>query len=246
MKQNHWTRRSFMAAPLLTTACASGPANGPVTGAVSLPLAGGAAPVRGWLTLPRGYDPASARAWPLVVFLHGSGERGHDLQRVQYNGPPRLAAAGREYPFVLFSPQLDEEGDDAAWPPERLHAVLAVLLQRWHIDPDRVTATGLSLGGHGVWHWAAAYPHDLAAIAPICGAGKPAQVCRARQVPVRAYHGDADTVVPLARQQASIDALRACGGQADFIVYPGVGHAAWLPAYDDPELVPWLLKQTRR
>ena len=79
----------------------------------------------------------------------------------------------------------------------------------------------------------------------VCGRGDPAEVCRARSVPVRAYHGSADTVVPLAAQQACVDALRACGGSVDFTIYPGVGHDAWTPAYQDPALVPWLMARTR-
>ena len=118
--------------------------------------------------------------------------------------------------------------------------------QRCRIDTNRVLATGLSLGGHGVWNWAAAYPGDLAGIAPVCGFGSPAQVCQARTVPVRAYHGETDDVVPVAAQQACVDALRTCGGRADFIVFPGVGHGAWDPAYQDPALVPWLMKQDRQ
>ena len=94
--------------------------------------------------------------------------------------------------------------------------------------------------------WATAFPGDLAAIAPVCGFGDPDDVCRAQHVPVRAYHGEADTVVPLAGQQACVDALRACGGTVEFITYPGVGHDAWNPAYDDPKLMPWLLAQVRR
>ena len=86
----------------------------------------------------------------------------------------------------------------------------------------------------------------IEAIAPVCGFGDPDDVCRLRNVPVRAYHGAADIVVPLARQQECVDALRACGGTAEFIVFPGVGHDAWNPAYDDPALVPWLMAQVRR
>jgi predicted peptidase len=96
-----------------------------------------------------------------------------------------------------------------------------------------------------VWRWASAHPDDLAGIAPVCGYGDPALVCRARQVPVRAYHGDADTVVPLAAQQACVDALRACGGEVTFTIYPGVGHGAWVPAYEDAGLVPWLMARVR-
>lgn len=209
----------------------------------TLVIPGRRLPLRAWVALPPGYDAAPAATWPLVVFLHGSGERGDDLQRVLQHGLPRHAAAGREYPFVLLAPQLDA---GQRWNPTHLHAMLDVAGARWRIDRDRVGCTGLSLGGHGTWHWAAQHPGDLAAIAPVCGFGDPASVCRARHVPVRAYHGDADRVVPIARQQACVDALRACGGDVTFTVYPGVGHDAWVPAYDDAGLVPWLLQQRRR
>jgi predicted peptidase len=207
----------------------------------ALSVPGQAPLVRLWLYLPRGYGTADAR-WPLVLFLHGSGERGEDLQRVKVHGPPKHAAQGADFPFVLASPQLPE---GRAWDSGELHALRQALLERLPLDPRRVTATGLSLGGHGVWDWASAYPADLAGIAPVCGHGTPARVCTARRVPVRAYHGAADTVVPLAAQQACVDALRACGGEVQFTVYPGVGHDAWNPAYEDPGLVPWLMAQRR-
>ena len=242
----HITRRAVLATPLLMTACQLTPTPNPQgpqgpqldQQAVAFDLPGHSRPVRTWVALPEGYA-AGTQAWPLVVFLHGSGERGSDLDRVKFHGPPKHVAAGRRYPFILCSPQLDA----GSWKPDTLHALRAALQARYRVDPQGITATGLSLGGHGVWHWAAAYPADLAAIAPVCGFGNPARVCQARQVPVRAYHGSADDVVPLARQQACVDALRACGGQAEFIVYPDVGHNAWDPAYEDAALVPWLMAQ---
>lgn len=238
-------RRTLLAVPLLMNACVHAPIASQAKGqrVVTLPMAGVPMElVRMWLHLPRGY-PASARAWPLVVFLHGSGERGTELERVKAHGPPKLVERGANYPFILVSPQLDE---GRRWESVPLHGLL-LALQRWlRIDPDRVCATGLSLGGHGVWDWATAYPRDLAAIAPVCGFGEAEDVCRMQRVPVRAYHGAADSVVPLARQQECVDALRACGGTADLIVFPGVGHDAWNPAYDDPALVPWLMAQARR
>jgi predicted peptidase len=236
-------RRLALASPLLMTACSTpGPAalqEGQQRH--DFILAGPAAPVRSWLYLPKGYLSGSA-AWPLVIFLHGSGERGDDLERVKVHGPPKLAARGVDYPFMLVSPQLEA---GARWNPTRLHELLVAVKASLRIDPIRITATGLSLGGHGVWNWAAAYPGDLAGIAPVCGYGDPAAVCRARNVPVRAYHGDADPVVPLARQQACVDALRACGGEVSFTIYPGIGHDAWNPAYEDPALVPWLMARQR-
>jgi predicted peptidase len=244
------TRRTALSTlPVLLSACAHLDTPGWIEGqqAISLTLPGEPASERLWLSLPRGYlasaqQSQQSQAWPLVVFLHGSGERGEDLEAVKVHGPPKHAAQGRDYPFILASPQL---AAGQRWSPERLHKLVAALRERLRIDADRVLATGLSLGGMGVWDWAAAYPDELAAIAPVCGFGDPAAVCRARLVPVRAYHGDADTVVPIAKQQACVDALRACGGRADFIVYPGEGHGSWNPAYDDAELVPWLMQQSR-
>jgi predicted peptidase len=197
---------------------------------------------RFWIWLPREYAQRSER-WPLVIFLHGSGERGTDLQKVKVHGPPKLVAAGAAWPAVLVSPQCE---DGQRWDPERLHRLLIALKARLHVDAQRCVGTGLSMGGFGMWHWACAYPRDLAAIAPVCGFGDPARVAAMRAVPVRAYHGDQDPVVPLAPHVACIEALRAAGGTASLTVYPGVGHDSWTPAYNDPGLLPWLLshKQT--
>jgi predicted peptidase len=245
------TRRAVLTAPLVLSACAgmTPPQSRLVSPegqhALSLSVPGRSTPLQMWLYLPPGYH-ASTQDWPLLMFLHGSGERGNDINTVRYNGPPRLVREGRHYPCILCSPQLDPNPDeDAEWDVTVLHRLLGVLRQRLRVDPRRITATGLSLGGIGVWTWAATYPEDLAGIAPVCGFGPEQGLCRAQPVPVRAYHGADDDVVPLARDQASVDALRACGGQVSLTVYRGVGHAAWIPAYEDPELVPWLMRQVR-
>jgi predicted peptidase len=237
------SRRLALTSPLFMTACAHTDALPLTEGqhAQAFRLGELAEPMPAWLYLPRGYAQ-TGQAWPLVVFLHGSGERGTELDRVKVHGPPKLAANGTEYPFILVSPQL---ADGRRWEATALHALLAALQSKLRIDPARITATGLSLGGHGVWEWATAYPRDLAGIAPVCGFGEEEDVCRMRQVPVRAYHGAADDVVPLAAQKACVDALRACGGAAELIVFPGVGHDAWNPAYADPALVPWLMARKR-
>ncbi|MCX8113794.1 MAG: prolyl oligopeptidase family serine peptidase, partial [Burkholderiaceae bacterium] len=99
---------------------------------------------------------------------------------------------------------------------------------------------------HGLWDWACTYPQDLAAIAPVCGWGDHLRACRMRSVPVRAYHGAADDVVPLAVQRKMVEALRGCGGVAELIVYPNVGHDAWNRAYEDEELYRWLAAQRRK
>lgn len=200
--------------------------------------------MRFWLALPAGYGLDARQRWPLVFFLHGSGERGGDLQQVLAHGPARRVAAGElQLPFVLVSPQLDE---GCVWNPHELQALADSLGRALAVEMNRLSVTGLSLGGHGCWHWACAYPHQIAAIAPVCGFGDPLKACAMRDVPVRAYHGEADDLVPLAAQQAMVDALRRCGGSADLTVYPGLGHAAWDPAYADAGLYAWLAERRLR
>ncbi|MGQ3055245.1 MAG: dienelactone hydrolase family protein [Roseateles sp.] len=229
-----------LAAPLLS-ACAAVPPTPPdgLAAGEQRPWALGGE--RMWVSLPPEYAQKRER-WPLLVFLHGSGERGTDLEKVKVHGPPSWAAQGVNQQLIIVSPQLE---DGAQWDPERLHQLLAALQARLHIDPERCLGTGLSLGGYGVWQWAYTYPRDLAAIAPVCGFGHPGKVAAMRSVPVRGYHGDQDTAVPLAPHIASIEALRAAGGTASLTIYPGVGHDSWTPAYRDPELIPWLLAQKR-
>ncbi|WP_200947208.1 dienelactone hydrolase family protein [Rhizobacter sp. Root404] len=191
--------------------------------------------------MPEAADRPAA-GWPLLIFLHGSGERGTDLARVKAHGPPKYAAAGRRFPFVLVAPQLPEERQ---WDPDAIEALRADLIARGPIDPDRVLLTGMSLGGHGTWDYAVEYPDRLAAIAPVCGSGVPSLAMRLARLPVWSFHGALDDVVPIAPDRLMIDAVRAAGGRPKFTVYPDVGHNAWDPAYADPALYDWLLAQRR-
>lgn len=200
------------------------------------------ATLRHWLYLPAGYHEQADRAWPLIVFLHGSGERGSQLDKVKAHGLPKLIDAGQAVPAIVVSPQCDEDFD---WDPHLLHALLVSLRSQWRIDPKRVTATGLSMGGAGCWDWAMAYPDDLAGIAPVCGYGRPLRLARMQDVPVRAYHGADDPVVPPSAQQTLVSELRNSKRQAELTIYPGVGHDAWNLAYADSGLLPWLLARSR-
>ena len=193
-----------------------------------------------WLYLPPGYAEQAERRWPLLFFLHDPGERATDLQQVKQKGPPRFIESRPDLPFILVSPQVPAGG---AWDPLLLHALLAQLQREWRIDADRASVTGLSMGGRGAWAWAIEFPQDLAAIAPICGEGDEDRMARIRHLPVWAFHGEADSVVPFELQRRDIEARRAAGGEPRFTTYPGVGHDAWTPAYTDPALFDWLLAQ---
>lgn len=188
-------------------------------------------------------SPPNGTAFPLLIFLHGSGERGTDLQLVRTHGPPRLVHDGQQLPFVVLSPQLEAGGD---WSVARLDATLALVRRMVRIDRRRIILTGLSLGGHASWRWAAARPDHFAAVVPIAGWGDPATACALRDIPVHAFHGETDTIVPAGGSQHMIAAIRACGGQqAQLTLYPATGHDSWTRTYADPALLGWMAEQRR-
>ncbi len=157
-------------------------------------------------------------AAPLMIFLHGSGERGDNLDQVKLHGPSKIADRDPKFPFILVSPQLPADQD---WDLARFDALLAWALKTLPADPDRVTLTGLSRGGHATWRWAAAEPWRFAAVAPVAGTGQPADACSLKALPVWAFHGDRDDVVVPEGSFAMVRALRACGGSAASDHLPG-------------------------
>lgn len=199
------------------------------------------------LFLPPGVAEVGRRGearWPLLMFLHGSGERGSDVGKVKVHGPPKIADRDPNFPFILVSPLLPAEED---WDVAKLDRILAHVARALPVDPQRVYLTGLSRGGHATWRWAAAEPTRFAAIAPVAGRGDPATACALKDLPVWALHGDRDDVVTPEGSFAMARAIRDCGGRASRLtIYPDLGHNAWDPAYDDPELYLWLLSHRRK
>ncbi len=191
------------------------------------------------LFLPRGYSADKAAKWPLLIFLHGSGERGDDVAKVKVHGPPKIADRNPDFPFVTVSPLL---GADQDWDVARLDALLDHVTKTLRIDRSRIYLTGLSRGGHASWRWAMADPGRFAAVAPVAGYGDTSTACALKDKPVWAFHGDRDDVVKPEGSFAMQRAIRACGGlTARLTIYPDLGHNAWDPAYDDPSLYLWLL-----
>jgi predicted peptidase len=199
------------------------------------------------LYLPTRYAE-SKQPWPLMLFLHGAGERGDDLEKVKIHGPPKLIAReGREFPFVIVSPQCPEDGWwSSETQIETLDALLDHIVRRYRIDQNRIYVTGLSMGGFGTWSLATKYPHRFAAISPICGGGDPRDVARISHLPVWVFHGAKDNVVALDRSQEMVDALQKAGSDVKFKIYPEGGHDSWTKTYNNPELYEWFLKHKRQ
>lgn len=199
------------------------------------------------LYLPEEYGKDPAKKWPLVVFLHGSGESGSDLEKVKVHGPPKLVAKGKDFPFILVSPQAPD-APRRRWKVEVLNTLLDDVLAKYAADPDRVYLTGLSMGGFGTWEWASENPERFAAIAPICGGGDPRMAARRlKEMPTWVFHGAKDPVVALRASEEMVDALKAAGAaEVKFTVYPEAQHDSWTVTYDNPELYEWLLKHARK
>ena len=163
------------------------------------------------LYLPKDYESSGDKKWPLVLFLHGAGERGDDLAMVKKNGPPKLVDKGKDFPFILVSPQAGGRGGPRGWNAETLNALLDEVVAKHRVDKDRIYLTGLSMGGFGTWTLAAAHPEKFAAIAPICGGGNPRQAEKLKDLPIWIFHGAKDNTVPIARSEDMVKALQ--GGQ---------------------------------
>jgi len=201
-------------------------------------------------TLPSGHWPALQRHYwhyepkdaagsaaggrfPLVLSLHGAGERGDDPDLVLAHGVPKRLSGGDTLPFVVVAPHCPA---DERWSADSLARFLDEVERGSAIDADRIYVTGLSMGGSGTWSLAIAQPNHFAAIAPICGRGDPTQVDVLRRLPVWVFHGALDPEVPLARSEEMVEALRQCGGDVRFTVYPDAAHDSWTRAYADPAL----------
>jgi predicted peptidase len=202
------------------------------------------------LALPAGYaadEGDTPRRWPLILFLHGAGERGAALQKVKKHGIPRVVEEGRvaDFPFIAAAPQCPE-GSRWTVQLEALAALLDDLQAGYRIDPERIYLTGLSMGGFGTWALAAALPARFAAIAPVCGGGDRSSVRRLTHLPTWVFHGAADPTVPLTRSAEMVEALALAGGDVRFTVYPEARHDSWTPTYDNPDLYAWFLSHTRR
>ena len=196
------------------------------------------------VTLPEGCEPGSPKRWPMILFLHGAGERGDEIDLVKKNGVPKIAERDRALPFITVSPQCP---DGTSWPmlTESLDALLDEVISSYPIDAERIYLTGLSMGGFGTWYLAAAHPERFAAVAPVSGIGDVRQAARIARLPVWAFHGEYDPFVPVEKDREMVDAVKRFGGEVRFTVYADAGHDIWDRVYDSAELYAWFLRHKR-
>ena len=197
------------------------------------------------LYLPPEYGKED-KEWPMILFLHGVGERGNDLEKVKMHGPPKLVSQGKDFPFVIVSPQCP---DGEWWNSEVLVNLVDYVVENYSIDPDRVYLTGLSMGGFGTWGLSSEYPDRFAAVAPICGGGIPKAakyIKGVKELPYWVFHGAKDSVVPISESETMVKYYKEEGVDIRFTIYPDATHDSWTETYNNPELYEWFLKHKRK
>lgn len=193
------------------------------------------------LYLPPDYDE-NDEAYPLMLFLHGAGETGSDLEKVKMHGPPKRIEAGEDFPFIVVSPQAPSFG----WNPEALDGLIDDVVANERVDESRIYVTGLSMGGGGTLSLAVAHPERFAAIAPICPAfrtrgGRDEAVAALKGLPAWFFHGEKDPTVPVDVSKELVADLEDAGAEVKLTLYPDAGHDSWTVTYENPELYEWLL-----
>ena len=202
------------------------------------------------LFLPQDYDARKSKRWPLILFLHGAGERGSDIEKVTMHGPPKIVKTRPDFQFMVVSPQCP---NGQTWNADALLALMDEVTRKHKVDPRRIYLTGLSMGGYGSWSLGLKNPERFAAIAPICGGGDPINILLAdkqraqllQSLPVWAFHGGKDPVVKLEASEKMIEALKKIGNDARLTVYPEAGHDSWTETYNNPQLYEWFLQHQR-
>ena len=204
--------------------------------------------------------------YPLVLFLHGSGERGSDNEKQLFHGSQMwLNPVNREnYPAFVLVPQCPESGywaytdRPSSFEPDQmpsdiplspvfrtLKELIDTYLAMPQVDKKRVYVIGLSMGAMGTYDLAVRYPEIFAAAIPICGTVNPTRLSAAKDVKFRIFHGDADTVVPVSGSRQAYKALKAAGADVEYIEFPGVTHGSWNPAFTQPDFMSWLFSQKK-
>jgi predicted peptidase len=201
------------------------------------------------ISIPLNYEKGNQDTWPVLLYLHGAGERGNDINTLLGNGLPAFIEAENDFPFITISPLCPVD----TWWSDHL-AVLDILLKevcdRYRADIHRIAATGVSMGGYGVWHAGVIFPERFSCLVPIGGGGAwfygfPRVVRKLINTPVWAFHGENDPIIPLRESSVLVRELTSAGGHAQLTVLPGGGHEIWQDVYTNPEVVNWMLAQSK-
>lgn len=213
------------------------------------------------LMRPKAND--ASENYPLVLFLHGAGERGNDNNKQLVNGAKNFAidSIRKKYPCYMLVPQCanNYRWVETDWklpshimpgkPSRYLNATMILLdslIKNLNIDTNRIYITGLSMGGFGTWDAISRWPEKFAAAVPVCGGGDTAKASVIKNIPVWAFHGDKDNVVMVSRSRNMINKIKKAGGDPKYTEYQGVGHNAWSATYANPAVIEWMFAQNKK
>lgn len=213
-------------------------------------------------------DFSGSQTYPLVIFLHGGGERGNDNVAQLKWGVQNFVTdeAMKTYKAIVLAPQVPDKegarwsnfegsfretgdplqlGDEPAKPLKMTMEVVDQLIENFAVDTDRIYITGMSMGGFGTWDAIARWPDRFAAAIPVCGGGAPSTAGNIAHIPIWATHGADDPTVPAEMSRQMIHAIQEAGGRPGYTEYPEVGHFSWLQTYDDEYMMAWLFSQRK-
>ena len=191
------------------------------------------------------------KTFPLVIFFHGSGERGsNNLGQLKYFPAWMSEDTNREkYPCFILAPQCraDQKWSSRDMTIDMQAAIKALdhVIATEKVDPQQILVTGLSMGGAATWEMCMRLPERIAAGVPVCGKSDEQFAKLVKDVPLWVFHGDADRVIPVECSRGMVAAVKAAGGSPRYTELPGVGHDSWTAAYHDPEMLDWFFRQRR-
>jgi len=197
-----------------------------------------------YLYFPPDYDQSSEAKFPLLLFLHGGGESGGALDMLQKNGPPKLLAEGKDFPFLILAPQNPHK--QKWWNVRAVMKLLESVVEENRVDPDRLYLTGLSRGGNACWEIATQFPETFAAMAVVCGMTPlPYAHWVDKSMPIRVFHGTEDPVIAFSESEEMVRKLQEMGYNVELTAYTGVGHNSWEKAYLEEDLYTWFLQHSK-
>ncbi len=197
-----------------------------------------------YLSYPPGYFEGEDTSYGILLFLHGGGEAGGDLDDLQENGPPKMMAEGYPFPFLVLAPQNPHQ--KKWWDIKAVNQLLDSIVANNRVDKNRMYLTGLSRGGSAAWEMAVQYPDKFAALAVVCGmAPTPYAHWLEKKMPIWVFHGVEDQVIPVAESDTMVRKLVEMGYDVKYSRYENVGHNSWEKAYTTEELYQWMANQKK-
>lgn len=197
------------------------------------------------LTTPTNFD--KSEKLPLTVFLHGAGERGENLDALKRYCIPKLFTSNQDFGnlrAITLSPLCPVERTwyDYKW---EVISLIEKIADEYNVDRDRISLSGISMGGFGTWEIAMQSPELFSAIAPVCGGGMNWRAWYVRNLPIRVFHGRRDDVVPISQSEAMVNSVKLQGGNIEFTIYDDLGHCCWDRAFEETDLVSWLINSKK-